>query len=180
MVGHRLGRRSGCRCSRVNSPRQAGHPRSMGSHRHVRHHREKFRRQPRPHFAYAAAASRDEKIAVRVSMSVEPPVAIGKSASAQTLSRSVEPSFEERWAARGDERDRAVHRRVRIAIPVLVVVHRRFLPVVRSMNPNRPRPAVLRKGRPMWCNVPWISTRSSSPFWQASVPDSSPDGVCRV
>ena len=58
-------------------------------------------------------------------MSVQPPVAIVKSASLQTLSRSVEPTFEERWAAwqaRGDEHDRAVRRRVRIAIPVLVVV----------------------------------------------------------
>jgi hypothetical protein len=58
-------------------------------------------------------------------MSVQPSVAIVKSASLQTLSRPVESTFEERWAAwqaRGDEHDRAVRRRVRIAIPALMVI----------------------------------------------------------
>jgi hypothetical protein len=68
----------------------------------------------------------------------------------------------------------------RIAIAILVVATAVFYVFVRSMNPNRPRPAVLRKGRRMWCNVPRISTHSSSPFWPACVPDSSSDEVCHV
>lgn len=58
-------------------------------------------------------------------MSVQPSLAVANPASPQTLSRPVEASFEERWAAwqaRGAEHDRAVRHKVRIAIPVVVVV----------------------------------------------------------
>src|SRR5438552_2294191 len=58
----------------------------------------------------AVRPSPHQSLAVGVSMSVQPPVAIVKSAAPQTLSRPVESTFEERWAvwqARGDEHDRA-------------------------------------------------------------------------
>ena len=71
--------------------------------------------RPSPHQSLAA---------VGVFMSVQPSVTVTEPAPPQTLTRPVEPSSEERWAAwqaRGDEHDRALRRNVRIAIPSMVV-----------------------------------------------------------
>jgi len=73
-------------------------------------------------------------------------VAIVKSGSPKTLSRPLEPSFEERWPGKRDATNT-------IAPSVAECgsqsgsggCHRGFLLVVRSMNPNRPRPTALRK-----------------------------------